>query len=599
MKRNLQFHKLLSRWWDEFQWSVVGLFALLAMGLGFIGFTKHFSALGEARSGWDLFYLTLQLFTLESGSVSGPVSWELEVARLLAPAVVAYTAAKALMAIFHEQIHMFRIRFIAGHVVICGLGRKGLLLARSFHHQGYRIIVIDQDLENSEIESCKELGAIILIGNATDRELLRKARVQEARYLFSVCGSDGVNAEVAVHARNLLRDQKRNPLVSFIHIADLDLRNLLREKEITTQQDDAIRLEFFNIFESGAKALLNDHPAFTLDSEGKKEPARLLIVGLGEMGKSLVVQAARLWQMTRAETEARLAITLVDKTASQIKESLLLDHPQLEKICDLDPYDIVVESPEFQKAAFLFGSRKQSDVTAIYVCLDDDARGLSAALSLLHRVRGRHIPIIVRMTRDAGLASLLKGEDGSGEGFENLYGFGLLDRTCTPDLLLGGTHALLARAIHEDYVYNQRKKGQTSQTNRSMAPRDQLPEHLKESNRRQADHIGVKLKRVNCGLAPLNDWDTPLHTFTPEEVERLAEMEHERWVAERLGDGWTPGKRNPDQKTSPYLVPWKGLSEEIREIDREAVRGIPSFLAKAGFRIYRLTKDESIRETNR
>src|SRR3990170_3530754 len=121
-----RFHPL----WQEYQWPVVGILGLTALGLGYIGFHKYFAALGEIRSGWDIFYLSLQLLTLESGSIHGPVSWELEVARLLAPALVAYTAIKALVAIFHEELQLLCVRFIRDHVVICGLGRKGLLFAR-------------------------------------------------------------------------------------------------------------------------------------------------------------------------------------------------------------------------------------------------------------------------------------------------------------------------------------------------------------------------------------------------------------------------------------------------------------------------------------
>ena len=74
------------------QWILVALLGLAAFVLGVVGFTGFFAALGEPRSFWDVLYLTLQLFILESGSVSGPVPWELEVARLLAPTVAAYTA---------------------------------------------------------------------------------------------------------------------------------------------------------------------------------------------------------------------------------------------------------------------------------------------------------------------------------------------------------------------------------------------------------------------------------------------------------------------------------------------------------------------------
>lgn len=138
----------------------------------------------------------------------------------------------------------------------------------------------------------------------------------------------------------------------------------------------------------------------------------------------------------------------------------------------------------------------------------------------------------------------------------------------------------------------QQKKGVKPQDNPYMVPWDELPEPVKESNRSQADNIGLKLKAVGCCLVPLADWDAELFKFIPEEVELMAEMEHERWSSERKRAGWTykEGPKNIKKKTSPYLVPWNELSEDIKELDRNSVRALPSLLAKADFQIYRLKK---------
>jgi hypothetical protein len=72
----------------------------------------------------------------------------------------------------------------------------------------------------------------------------------------------------------------------------------------------------------------------------------------------------------------------------------------------------------------------------------------------------------------------------------------------------------------------------------------------------------------------------------------LARREHERWWRERESDGWTfAPQKDISAKRSPYLVPWEDLSEEIRDKDRDIVRGIPAFLARAGFRVVRLPEE--------
>jgi len=244
--------------------------------------------------------------------------------------------------------------------------------------------------------------------------------------------------------------------------------------------------------------------------------------------------------------------------------------------------------PEFQRAEFLFDPDGRCDVTIVYVCLDDDSLGLSAALALRQRVREHGIPVVVRMEQDAGLATLLGGLAGSGGGFENLHAFGLLDRTCRPDLLLGGTHEVIARAIHEGYVGYREKLGEEPQIDPAMVPWEKLTEEFRESCRRQADHIGQMLRAVGCGLGPLTDWDAELFEFTSGEVDRMATMEHKRWMAERRREGWRLGPRDSKVQTNPNLVPWEQLPEEIKELNRDMVRGFPAFLARVGLQTYRL-----------
>ena len=67
----------------------------------------------------------------------------------------------------------------------------------------------------------------------------------------------------------------------------------------------------------------------------------------------------------------------------------------------------------------------------------------------------------------------------------------------------------------------------------------------------------------------------------------MAKMEHERWVKERLRDGWKFGpKKDIEEKVSPHLIPWNQLSDEIKEYDRVFIRKLPAFLAQNGFQIY-------------
>ena len=138
----------------------------------------------------------------------------------------------------------------------------------------------------------------------------------------------------------------------------------------------------------------------------------------------------------------------------------------------------------------------------------------------------------------------------------------------------------IGETIHEAY------RAETAVV--SLPPWAELDEELQESNRLQAEHIFQKLRQIGCSVEGVTGREIALMKFTDGEVEVMAEMEHGRWSAERLSRGWRWGeRRDEERKTSPYLVAWSELPEEIRERDRSTVRRIPSYLAGVGLELRR------------
>jgi len=155
------------------------------------------------------------------------------------------------------------------------------------------------------------------------------------------------------------------------------------------------------------------------------------------------------------------------------------------------------------------------------------------------------------------------------------------------DVLLGSAREIIAKAIHEKYRRNQQDKKVTDDP--AMQPWEKLGEDFKESNRQQADQIPEKLRSIKCDFSQVTDRQPVEFEFTKEEVESLAEIEHDRWMAERQLAGWRYGAvRDDKRKTSPYLIPWSDLADDVKQWDRDTVLGMPKFLAEAGFEIYRL-----------
>ncbi|KAK3711957.1 hypothetical protein LTR37_009269 [Vermiconidia calcicola] len=158
----------------------------------------------------------------------------------------------------------------------------------------------------------------------------------------------------------------------------------------------------------------------------------------------------------------------------------------------------------------------------------------------------------------------------------------------------------LAEGLFETYKKQRELMADTDEkkkallSDRAMVDWDELSGELKESTRAQADDIPRKLRTVNCFMLNEERSDPLIHIpeFSSEDLDVLSEMEHERFNAERLQRQWRMGPRNSKQRTTPFLVPWRDLTQEWKDVDRVMVECVPRVLATAGYRIYRMKESD-------
>jgi len=158
----------------------------------------------------------------------------------------------------------------------------------------------------------------------------------------------------------------------------------------------------------------------------------------------------------------------------------------------------------------------------------------------------------------------------------------------------------LAHGLFETYKKQRELMARTDaqraalQTDRSYCDWEDLSGELKESTRAQADDIPRKLRATGCFM--LHDGEqeargepfVQIKKFDEKDLLMLSEMEHERFNAERLQRQWRMGPRNGKQRTTPFLVPWRDLTQEWRDVDTVMVECVPGILEGAGWRIYRM-----------
>ena len=146
----------------------------------------------------------------------------------------------------------------------------------------------------------------------------------------------------------------------------------------------------------------------------------------------------------------------------------------------------------------------------------------------------------------------------------------------------------MAEAYHEFYRELGTREGWKSEFD--MPYRD-LPEFMKDDNRAAARRISevvglVGLYIVPIGQAPPGSSEADTRQAIEQNLELLAEGEHDGWVESRQRNGWEKGEpRNTDRRIHNRLVPYDQLPESEKQKDREAVKHYMEIVATAKYQI--------------
>src|SRR5215216_2900326 len=93
------------------------------------------------------------------------------------------------------------INKLNGHYILCGYGRVGRQVAYEFAHDDVPFVIVEQD--PATVEECVGEGYLVLLGEASDDDVLEEAGVRRARSLIAAVNSDADNVFVVLSARKL------------------------------------------------------------------------------------------------------------------------------------------------------------------------------------------------------------------------------------------------------------------------------------------------------------------------------------------------------------------------------------------------------------
>ncbi len=115
--------------------------------------------------------------------------------------IVEVIAGGVLTGVLAERRRERTIERLRDHFIICGYGRVGRRVAEEFRVSGEPYVVLD--FREDAVTAAKEHGDLLIEGNATDDDDLRRAGIEHAKGLVAASDSDADNLYIALSARSV------------------------------------------------------------------------------------------------------------------------------------------------------------------------------------------------------------------------------------------------------------------------------------------------------------------------------------------------------------------------------------------------------------
>lgn len=545
--------------------AILVVVALVSMALGTAGFLAVDAGIGPATA----FYRAVQLFYWNA-SFGAEVPWTLELARWLAPLVTLSALSRVAIALFQKRWDHFRARSLRGHVIVCGAGEKGSILEAELRGDGTPVVIIEQDEQRAE--SLAAEGALVLHGDASMPEVLRRAAAPHAAKIVAATGDDHTNLAIAMTASEL------GVHSIHAHSSDPSLCDLYqRHHALASSPAGAGSVRVYNRFRNIARCTLRDFPP---ESPGRQ--AHVVLPDLGNFGLAFAIELALVGQFI---DDRRIHLHIVSPDASRELADFLHLYPGISHCADIDAIDLASKHLFPRRVASLVSG--STAAFTIFPSLEDESAAFSRGLELLESTAGH--PCLRLLLPGSGDSPMRPLVERNPELHRRIGFLPSPARTCGREAVIAESLDRTACAIHRNWlaetqsqIANARARGDEAlavrhEVKATFKPWEELSEEQKGASRSQADHIPFKIRAA--GLDPDTVTKADWEQLPDQQIERLARMEHARWAAYYHMTGWTfAAERNDALKRHPDLVPYDELDEPTKDYDRLAVRHIGQYI---------------------
>lgn len=496
--------------------------------------------------------------------------------------------------------------FAKNHIVICGAGDMGYALAKDIlnKHQDKKLLVVDINPTNDNLNSICTLGGYAISGNAIDKNVLNKLNITKAEKIILMTGKDISNLEILDAIAKIIpeTDKDKNIIKLYIHLESKENYEILPSIKRV-----GINIRAFSVYDNAAQTLFMKHPLGENVDTIDNDIANLAIVGFDAVGLSVLYRALALGHFFNGKP---LNVTIFDNNHEKKRAEFLKLYP-----ISLKAGGIINWNIDFKDDGELFNKEGIENFTQIIFCKTNVQASLTDIARIIKN-QSAHLQnkqFFIFIDKHDGIKGIANDIKIDSKNKVDIIPFGNFSQICSYDVVVNEIYDKMA--IRADQRYNQLHKPEYETNWGDLSP------FLQDSNRMQVEHLPIKLKVLNHLLEnsknkvlpkyseleneannrwyslngkPTSDkkktdiWNDIqkakiLATYISlDDIEKLAKMEKHRWNAFHILNGWTtipkpegqdyPYRKDDNKKEHTLLIGWDELEEASKYIVKDGIK---------------------------
>lgn len=617
--------KFIKQYWSNI-FFVIGLLALILGLWGFGAFSNFSLSMILTCQGWKnivaeqnlaIFFKaalnTAQMYVInlssevffESGHFK---NWQVAGAAFLAP---LSTIGALLGAFGYKFGHWFNLHIKSYwpiDYVFIGGGRTAVGIAARLHRQAEKIgkslkvVGLDNSPENAlaYLINSRNLNGFIHIGDCFVDADIASLKLRKAKNIFVSIGTDLENIEAARRIINSIKHSIKDKVRLYVHVRD---HHLMRSREILFSDLDSkkIALELISIDRMAARSILTEFPPKLV---GKNTAPHILIVGNSELATYILIHAV---QHLVYSTTQPLKITWAGSGVADKLQTLRMkfiglsetnDDPAIQALLPLVKiHTIDCDADELCPQKWREAQDNNNPFNIAYVaCPEDDMTYTTSIRVATLREIGFKIestmPILACFQDSQGsLSDLIDRQISENsqhflplpkkEQIEDLFGINIFNMIVilsesyfgeskdTRAMLLNGIYSQADKVKQPDNKYIAASDEEFITKSKKLWQDDIEKGVYRWSSQLCADHIQIKLQCIlsdEYQICKLMNDEAALKEAIDQNVTKLAELEHRRYIAERLMEGWLPiNIRNTEMAENPEFNYKKNSYKKIQK----------------------------------